>query len=155
MGSVPNYQGSLGTIGNYPEAFDQYIRVYNDLGAAVAEGDVYFLDWKRDADSLAVAARPTLVACATSAVARQVVVVTEAIADKAWGTVQWRGHCKKVAAASTTAVDDYLQGVNASAVSGDDGTSQTADSFGIAITDEDTVAGFCEAVLFGTLATIG
>lgn len=157
-----NYEGAAGALdiisGGNGEIF---YKVYNDLGAAVTNGDVYFLDWQKDADSLSPSARPTLVLPATSSVYRQVVVVNNAllnsdtIADASWGYVQYRGYCPKVAAASTTAIDDYLQGTNGTAVSSDDGTSQTTDSFGIAITDEDTVAGFVEAMLFGQPVTIG
>lgn len=155
---ITDYQGGS-NIDMLGADFKQHIKVYNDLGAAVNNGDVYFLDWKRDADSLATAARPTLVACATTAVQRQVVIVEnsplgkDSIADQALGYVQIRGYCPKIATAATVAIDDYLEAVNATAVSADDGTTQTADSFAIATTA--VASGYCEGILFGTLATIG
>lgn len=161
-GSVAGYEGSVGVYDIIENGYDQLIKVYNDLGATVNNGDVYFLDWKRDADSLSPAVRPTLVACATSAVQRQVVVVNnvqlgkESIADQAFGYVQLRGYCPKVKCAATIAVDDFLQGANGSQAAADDGTTQTADSFGIAVTAvDDPATGYCSAVMFGTTALIG
>jgi len=155
---ITDYQGGT-NIDMIGADFIQYIKVYNDIGAAVTNGDVYFLDWHRDADSLATPAYPTLVACATSAVQRQVVVVNNAplskdtIADAAFGYVQIRGFCPKIATASGVAIADYLEAVNATAVSADDGTTQTADSFAIATTAY--ASGFCEGILFGTTSLIG
>jgi hypothetical protein len=156
-----SYQGDLGALDVIQDGFNKWIKVYNDLGSAVTNGDVYFLDWHRDADSRTVATYPTLVACATTAVQRQVVVVNNAplglttIADAAFGYVQVAGYCPKVKCASTVAIADFLEAVNASQQAADDGTTQTADSFAIADTDEDTVAGFCAAMMFGTTALIG
>ena len=158
---IAGYQGAAGVIEMIGADFDQFIKVYNDIGAAVTNGDCYFLDFVRDVDSMTVAARPTLEAMATSAVYRQIVVVNNAqlgkttIADTEWGYVQIRGYCPKVKCGSTIAIDDFLQGANASSTAADDGTTITIDSFGIAITDEDTVAGFCEAILFGVRTNIG
>lgn len=156
--NISDYQGG-NNIDMIGADFPQLIKVYNDLGAAVTNGDVYFLDWVKDADSLSPSARPTLVAAATSAVQRQVVVVDNApegkttIADAAFGWVRTRGYCSKIKCASTVAIDDYLQGTNATQEAADDGTTQTADSFAIATTAY--ASGFCEGILFGTTALIG
>lgn len=150
-GNVPTYRD-----GKHFEDQDPIIyTVYNDLGSTVSQGDCYFLSYEKDADSLSPSARPTLLACATTAIPRQVVVALEDVADATYGRFMYRGYCPKVKAASTIAIDDYLQGTNASQTAADDGTTQTADSFGIAVTDEDTVAGFCEAILFGRESLIG
>lgn len=129
--------------------------VYNDLAGAVTEGNVYFLSFEKDADSLSPSERPTLVACATTAVPRKVVVALETFADQVRGRVRFKGYCPKVKCASTIAIDDYLQGANASQTAADDGTSITTDSFGISVSDEDNTAGFCEAILFGREIIIG
>ena len=173
-GSVSGYQGGLGVYDLVGQGFELYIKVYNDLGATINNGDVYFLDWKKDADSLSPSARPTLVACATTAVQRQVVVVNNitpnnlpvagsvptnsstSIADTTWGYVQLRGYCPKIKAASGVLIDDFLEAVNASQEAADDGTTQTADSFAIAVTDiNDPATGYCAGVMFGTTSLIG
>lgn len=134
-----------------------FIYFWNDLGSTLADGDVYFLDWVKPSDSTNV---PTLAACATSTVQRQIAVVANAefngvatVADDTWGWAQLEGYCRKVACGAGVAIGDFLQGANASAVAADDGTTQTADSFGIAVTAHS--AGFCEAIMFGTTALIG
>lgn len=149
-GHVENYQGS-----DYEGLAPIVMKIYNDTGGAIAIGDVYFLDHQRDADSLSPAARPTVVACATTAIYREVVVALEVIADGAYGMFMKRGFCPTVKCATGVDIDDYLQGVNASQTSGDDGDTQTTDSFGIATTDESVVTGFCAAYLFGTPVLIG
>lgn len=127
--------------------------VYNDLGATVSRGDVYHLSYERDADSLATPARPTLLACATTAIPRQIVVALEDVSDATFGRFMYRGYCPKVKCANTVAIDDYLQGANASQTAADDGTTQTTDSFGIAVTAYATDS--CEAILFGRESLIG
>lgn len=135
--------------------------VYNDLGSAVTRGDLYFLSYERDADSLGTPARPTLLACATTAIPRKIVVALEDVADRAWGKFMFQGYCPKVKCATTIEIDDYLQGTNASQTAADDGTTQTADSFAISVSDEDAfddgtdTSGFCEAILFGRETLIG
>ena len=143
---------------NQAQAPTQRVLVFNDTGAAVNNGDVFFLSWIGGSGA---SERPRIVACATSAVPRQIVVVDQSgagktsIGDDEWGYVTIAGYCKKVACAATVAPNDFLQGVNGTAVSADDGTAQTADSFAIAVTDEDATPGFCEAILFGEPVTIG
>ena len=130
------------------------IKVYNDLAGTVAKGDCYFLSYERDADSLATAGRPTLLAMATSAIPRQIVVALEDITDQTWGTVMFRGYCDKIAVASgVNAIDRYFQGANAAQIAADDGTSMTTDSFGIAMTAY--ASGFCTGYLFGRMVIIG
>jgi len=160
IGNMKNYQGSLGALDVIDDGFNKWIKVYNDLGSAVNNGDVYFLDFKRDADSRAVPAYPTLEATATSAVYRQVVVVDNSplgltsIADADFGYVQVAGYCAKVAvAAGVNAADRFIQGANASAVGADDGTSITTDSFATSVTAYDS--GYCTAMLFGQRSLIG
>jgi hypothetical protein len=159
--NATGYQGAAGVIEMIGGDFDQFIKVYNDIGAAVTNGDCYFLDFVRDADSMTVAARPTMEATATSAVYRQIVVVNNmplgktTIADKEWGYVQIRGYCPKVSTVTASDIDRFLQGTNASTLAADDGTTITTDSFGICLTNEDDVAGFVEAILFGVRTIIG
>jgi len=156
VGTVSNYEGATGAIDTITGAHGEvFIKVYNNTGAAVNNGDVYFLNWKRDSSS---GARPTLEAVATSTVARQVVVVNNAplardsIANGKYGYVQLRGYCPKVKSANTVAIDDFLAGTNASQTAADDGTSQTGKSFGIATTAY--AGGFVEAILFGEPVTV-
>jgi hypothetical protein len=157
--AINDYQGAKGAIDVVERDFNKFIKVYNDLGSAVTNGDVYHLSYERDADSLTVAGRPTLVACATTSVPRQTVVVNNTIlgestiADQAWGYVQIQGYCPKIKVASTVAIDDYLQGANGSQEAADDGTSQTTDSFGIALSAYSS--GYAEGLLFGISAIIG
>jgi hypothetical protein len=134
-----------------------FIKVYNDIGSTLTNGDVYFLSYLTDADSLGVT--PTLDACATTAVLRKVAVVNNSpfglatIADATWGWVQVGGYCSKIACVNTIAAEDFLQGANASAIAADDGTTITADSFGIAKTAY--ASGFCEGHLFDERTSIG
>ena len=128
---------------------------YNDLGSAVVAGEMFFLSYEGDADSLSPTARPTLMVPATSAIYRKVVVALEAVADQAWGKFMYAGHCPLVLCASTVAINDYLQGVTATRVAGDDSTTQTIDSFGIAVTDYSATTTGCEAILFGEKVNIG
>jgi hypothetical protein len=129
--------------------------VYNDLAGTVTLGDVYFLSYEKDADSLSPSERPTLSVCAQTAVPRKVVVALETFADQARGRVRFQGYCPVVKCANTIEIDDYLQGTNTSQTAADDGTTVTTDSFGISVSDEDVTAGFCEAVLFGQEVIIG
>jgi len=134
-----------------------FIYFWNDIGSAVADGDVYFLDWVKPTDSTNV---PTLAACATSAIYRLVAVVanaefdgTASVADDTWGWCQVQGYCRKIKCAATIAIGDFFQGVNASVEAGDDGTTQTIDSFGIATTA--VAANYAEGILFGLPVNIG
>jgi len=149
-GHVENYQGY-----DYEGLAPIVMKIYNDLGSTISKGGVYFLDHAKDADSLSPSARPTVVLPATVAFGREVVVALEDIADQTYGLFMKRGYCPVVLCASTIAAEDYLQGANASATAADDGTAQTADSFGIATTAYAAATTSCEAYLFGTPATIG
>jgi hypothetical protein len=158
--SQDGYQGGLGIIDFLPGGDgEKFVKVYNDTGSAVTNGDLFFLSYSRDSESLTVALRPTLDACATSSVWRHIVVVNNAplrgatIAADAWGYVQLMGYCPKVACAATIAIDDFLAGSNSTpAIAADDGTTITNASFAIALTAYAT--GFCTAILFGERVTI-
>jgi hypothetical protein len=152
--NISGYQGAAGVIDMVGEDFDQFIKIYNDKAGTLTNGDVYFLSFIRDIDSMTVAARPTLDAVAQSAaIYRQIVVVNNAplgkatIADTEWGYVQVRGYCPKIAVVSTIAIDDFLMGDAGTAIAEEAGTTITTNSFGIAITAY--AAGFCEGILFG------
>lgn len=160
IGNITGYEGALRAAVEYLEVDgDLFIKVYNDTGAAVNDGDVYMLSFLKDADSSDGRNVPTLDAAATTAIYRQFVVVQNfprklsTIADADWGFVQVRGYCRKVKAAATVVAEDFLQGTNATAEAADDGTSYTTDSFGIAKTA--VSGGFVEAELFGTRSLIG
>jgi hypothetical protein len=158
--SQDGYQGGLGVIDFLPGGDgEKFVKVYNDTGAAVTNGDLFFLSYAKDADTLSPSARPTLDACATSAVYRHIVVINNAplrgatIADAAWGYAQVMGYCPKVACAATISIDDFLGGSNSTpAIAADDGTTIANTSFGIAVTAYS--AGFCTAILFGERVTI-
>lgn len=158
-GNIPGYASNKVHAHLWSEG-RHFIKVWNDIGSTINDGDVYFLAWVKPSDSTNV---PTLDACATTAIYRQVAVVANgefgdvaSIADDTWGWVQVEGYCTKIKCAATIAVGDFLQGVNASVEAGDDGTTLTADSFGIAVTAVgDPASGYCSGILFGTRATIG
>jgi hypothetical protein len=159
--SLSDYKGGVGAVPRVEIGEDVYILVYNDTGAAVNNGDVFFLGYAVDADSLSTSTFSTLDACATSAIYRQIAVVNNqmlgsaTIADQAWGYVQIRGYCKKVFCANTLAKGDYLQGANASAVAADDGTTITTDSFAVCTVAYSATTTACEAYLFGERTIIG
>jgi hypothetical protein len=159
-GSQSGYEGGVGVYDWLSGGDGElYLKVFNDIGSALTNGDVYFLSWAKD--TTVGTYRPTLDACATSAtVFRQVVVVNNAplraatIADDAWGYVQVRGYCPVIAVtASVSAGELYLQAVTGTAIAATDGASVTNDSFGIAVTAYAT--GFCTGILFGTKSGIG
>lgn len=162
VAAIPDYQGALGVLDVVESGSgEKYIKVYNDTGSAVTNGDVYFLSYEKDADSLSPSARPTLEAMATTSVYRQIVVVNNVllgattIADQAWGYVQIAGYCPDVNTDVTSvAIDRYLQGKNSAATAADDGTTITTDSFAItvgAIFSTSHIA----ALLFGERTIIG
>jgi hypothetical protein len=163
--SQDGYENGLGVIDWLPGSDGElFVKIYNDRGAALTNGDVYFLSYLSDADSLTVTGRPTLDPCATTAVYRQVVIVNNAplnlatIADATWGYVQVRGYCPKVAVTSgVDTAEQYIQGADGTAIavveSAGSGTTLSNDTFGIAITAYS--AGFCTATLFGERSTIG
>ena len=160
-GPFAGYEGQLGAADRIEEGNIVRQKVYNDTGAAITNGDVYFLSWLKDADSLSPSARPTLDALATTAIYRQVCVVDNqpngltTIADAAWGYVTTRGYCPYINTDVTTvAIDRFLQGKNATATAADDGTTITTDSFAItvgAIFSTSHIAG----ILFGDRTLIG
>lgn len=169
-----NYQGANGAIEVLSDGFDEYIKIYNDTGAALNNGDNYFLELNIDADDGVI--RPVVKACATSAVRRHIVVIDnspllkDTIADQAWGFVKSRGLCIKVkanAAITGAAAHLYMQGANGSQEAADDGAAYTADTYAIAVTASGTIldssvsagtsalAGYCSAILLGREVTIG
>lgn len=173
---ISGYQGGLGVYDLVSQGFEQYIKVYNDTGGTISNGDVYFLEWFKDTDSLSPSARPTLGVCATgtSTIYRQIVVVNNiipnnlpvagsvptnsstGIADATWGYVQLRGYCPKIKCAATIAIDDLLNATDASQTAADGGTSYTTNSFAIAVTAVDNPeTGYCSGVLFGEPALLG
>jgi hypothetical protein len=162
MSEHSDYQGVVGTGGEIIRAgFEEYIKVYNDIGSAITNGDCYFLSWLKDADSLSPSARPTLDAMATTAVYRQIVVVNNhilgksTIADTEWGYVQKSGYCPDVNTNVTNvAIDRFLQGLNAAATAADDGTSYTSDSFAITVSAIFSTSHIA-ATLFGVRTIIG
>lgn len=163
---IQNYQGALGVGGELVQIGRQrFQKVYNDIGSTITNGDVYFLSWLKDADSLSPSARPTLDALATTAIYRQVVVVNNTlnsgagtILDTAWGFVQEMGYCPDVNTDVTSVViDRFLQGKTATATAADDGAATgppTTDSFAISLAALFNTS-HVEAVLFGVRTLIG
>lgn len=162
MSGVPNYRGALGALAKINGGNGEvYQLVYNDTGSAITNGDVYFLSYLKDADSLTVSARPTLDTPATTSVYRQIVVVNNTplglstIADAAWGYVQISGYCPDVNTDVTSvAIDRFLQGKNTAVLAADDGTSYTTDSFAITVGAIFSTS-HIEAILFGVRTVIG
>jgi len=161
FGEVSDYQGAEGMTDVIVEGFDVYIKVYNDTGAAVTNGDVFFLGFAVDADSLDPSTYFTLDALATSAIYRQIVVVNNRILGKAtigdteWGYVQVRGYCPDVSiTAASVAKSRYLQGKNATATLEDDGTTITTDSCAVAVGAVFSTT-HVPALLFGYRTIIG
>ncbi len=171
--SVSGYEGGLGVYDLVEQGYEQYIKIYNDTGAALNVGEVVLLDFFKDADSLSPSARPTVATPATSAIYRQYGVVNNivpnnlpvagsvptnsstAIADTTWGYIQLRGYCPKIKGTGITA-EHLFQGTNASLSASDDGTSYTTDSIGLAFTaDGDPAVGYFSGVLFGERTLIG
>ena len=158
---VQNYQGGTNVLGEVIRVgSEEYIKVYNDTGAAIADGDIYWLSFLKDADSLSPSARPTLDAVTSATAAygntpRLFCVVANGrfgsgaatIADQAWGFVQTKGYCPTVKTTGTVTAEDYIQGTTASQAATTDGTTITVDSFGVAVTT--AASNLCEAVLFG------
>lgn len=172
-GSVSGYEGGLGVYDLVEQGFEQYIKIYNDTGATLSNGDVVCLEWFKDVDSLTVSARPTVKTPATTAIYRQFGVVNNiipnnlpvagsvptnsstGIADTTFGYIQLRGYCPLIKGAGVTA-EDCFQAVNASTSAATDGASVTTDSIGVAITtSNDPSTGYFSGVLFGTRALIG
>jgi len=155
---ITNYRGAVGAVEKVGDGFDQFIRVYNDTGGTATNGDVYFLSFEKDADSLSPSARPTLESLATSSVYRDIVVVNDtrgSIADQDWGLVQIRGYCPAVKVdPSGLAAESFLQGIDSSVTAGDDGAAITTDSFAIAVGAVFSTS-FIPAVLFGERVLIG
>lgn len=162
MLGVADYQGATGSGGEVIRVgFEEYIRYYNDTAATVTDGDVFFLSWLKDADSLSPSARPTLDALATTAIYRQVVVAANhirgasTVLDTTWGYVQKMGQCADVNTDVTSvAIDRFLQGKNATATAADDGTAYTTDSFAITTTAIFSTS-HIGAMLFGIQTLIG
>lgn len=160
---TPNYQGALGTGGDVIRiGWETYVKVYNDTAATVTNGDVFFLSWLKDADSLSPSARPTLDALATTAIYRQVVVVNNqlnntvsGIADATWGFCSMQGYVPDINTNVTSvAIDRFLQGLNATATAADDGTAYTTDSFAITVGAIFNTS-HIEGVMFGCRTLIG
>jgi hypothetical protein len=155
LGEVQDYQGALGAIDMVGASHDIFSKIYNDTGAAITNGAVYWLSYEKDADSLTVSARPTLdVPASAGGVYRQVVVVNNGplgkttIADADWGYVQIKGFCPDVACAGAVAIDHFLQCTDSAATATDDGASITVDSFGITVSAAFNTT-HNKAVLFG------
>lgn len=161
-GSVPNYQGALGSVEIVENGHDLFVKVYNDTGAAVTNGDVFILSYEKDADSLSPSARPTLTAVpASSAIYQHIAVVNNArkgkttIADQEWGWVQIRGYCPALNtdAAGSIAADRYVEAKKSTAVATDSGTARTVYTFAVLIGDVYSTTYFA-AFLFGDRALI-
>jgi hypothetical protein len=160
--TIPNYQGAVDGGEIIRDGLNEFRKVYNDIGAAVTNGDVYVLSYEKDADSLSPSARPTLTAVpASSAIYQHIAVVNNAmngkdtIADGEWGWVQTAGHCPDVNsdAAGSIAVDRYVEAKKSTAVVIDSGTARTVYTFAILTSAVFSTTHF-EAFLFGDRALV-
>lgn len=168
---TPNYLGATGTGGDVIRiGHEEFVKIFNCTasstspvgGATLTNGDVYWLSWAKDGDSLSPSARPTLQQMATTAIYRSIVVVNNSlynnvsgIAKGTWGYVQRMGYCPDINTNVTSvAIDRYLQGLNAAATAADDGTAYTTDSFAITVGAIFNTS-HIDGVIFGERTLIG
>ncbi len=161
-GNIPNYQGALSSIEFLEDGWNLFVKVYNDTGSTATNGDVFYLNYEKDADSLDPSARATLtpggaaVFPSSSSVYQHVVVInnapkgTTSIADQEWGWAQLRGYCPDVNYTTTAsaAIDRYMQPDDGDDGAKDDGTAKTVYSFAIS-TSALFNTSHVEAFLFG------
>jgi hypothetical protein len=159
-GNIPGYPSNQVAAHLWSEG-KHLLKVWNDTGGNILDGECYFLSYVKPTDSTNVPAADAMATSAT--IYRQIIVVANAefgdgsvVADDTWGWVQIEGYCSKIKCAATIAIGDFLQGANASTEAADDGTTITTDSFGIATTAVgDPAAGHCAGILFGRMTFIG
>jgi len=158
--SASGYRGGTGQVTRVSGADgEEFLLVYNDTGATLANGTVKIIDWTDDADSKGYF--PTPGAPATSSDAIQLVAVvndaegtTSGIADQEWGWVQTKGYCPAITAAAGDVTDEhYLEVLNGGTAATDDGASLTTKSFGIAKGAAVAAATFA-GVLFGNRVVV-
>jgi hypothetical protein len=159
VANIPNYRDQIGAVDMPGDDPDQYLLIYNDSGAALAEGACYFVTF---IPSGTAGKWPTVTTPATSAVRQVVGVVNNwlfgsaTIADKSWGYVQTRGYCSKVLMTAGLADQEFLQCADSSTTAVDDGTTMTSDSFAIVITtDYVTNNGYSDCWILGREVIIG
>lgn len=139
----------------------KFIKVYNNLGSALAEGDLVVLSFVGSTAGY----YPTVTVPATTSVPVTVGVVANAgfgvsgIPDASWGYIQTRGLASvtKTTAANPIAVNDFLLAGNGikTAATESTPTTFTAKTFGIAKSVVATgVAGKADVYLFGDKVTI-
>lgn len=137
--------------------FDQFIKCYNDTGAAIAEGAVYNVNMADGADGY----YPTVTAIATDTVGTTVVgVVTNDVHGAAglpsndWGWLQIRGYCAKINVNAAVTINHALKTTNTNVYATTEGTATlAATSFAIAKTAA-TGAGSVDGVLLGVRVTV-
>lgn len=155
VASTNGYQATnaVGTVGYDDE---QFIKVYNNTGAALAEGSVYKVSFAVDGTT---GFFPLPAAIATDSVGTTIVgVVTHDVSGSAgiaiatWGWLQIKGYCEKVKVNASTTAQNTISAVNAQAYAVDEtGTTLTAKTFAIARTTSST---FVAAHLLGFRVTV-
>ena len=157
-GAAINYRAA--GVPEYIETgFDQFIAVYNDTGADVAEGSVIEVSF---ANSTTAAIYPQIVKPATeSAVMHVVGVVNNAllgsgpIKASTWGFVQIRGYCPSVLMAGAATVSHTLVTTNSAYTATDTAAAtQTTATFGIVKTSNAVSPYTTDAFLYGKLIAL-
>jgi len=156
VSAANGYQGG-NSIGMNGGDFDQFIKCYNDTGAAVTEGDCYIVNFADGADGY----YPTITAVATDSTSRNFLgVVTNDIHGAAgipsndWGWMQVRGYCSKINTTGSVTINHTLEVLNGVATASTEGAATlTANTFAIAKTAV-TGAGSVDGVLLGDKVVI-
>ena len=126
----------------------EWVRLFNDSGAAAVKGQPYLLMHDGDEEENLKA---ITVASTAAGVPALIVVAMEAVADQAWGWYCWRGTLDAMVDGDATdvAVDDYLQVANAGTAFTDNTTTRTAQSAAIAMEANTGAAALKKIYLFG------
>src|SRR3972149_9719774 len=116
MGSSIDSQGGVGVVDYVVAGNDKFIKIFNDTGGALSDGDIVAIDFLKDTTTTNGTNQPTVSTPADTAVLIQLGVVNTfllnktTIADDEWGYVQTAGYCPKITCTTADAVvkEDYL-----------------------------------------------
>lgn len=153
-GSVSNYRGLVGDI--IEQGYDVFYEIYNNTGAAIANGAVYKVVFAADGTT---GNYPTVAATATDSAGISLICVVNngvlnngggtGIPTTSWGYVQTRGECPTVNVSNATTIGHALDGSNAAQTCADSGAA-TIDAKAFAIARSSTTgAGSVSATLLG------
>jgi hypothetical protein len=143
------YAGTKGAAEYDSPDGSHFVLIFNDIGSAITNGDVYRLD---TADSSG-GNYPTLVLPATEAtLISRICVVANGILNKTtiaegeWGYVQTKGYCPVIKCDSSVADEEYLEVLNATSTAIDSGAFNDE---AFAQAKSAAASGFCTGHLFG------